>query len=395
MATMTAVADAVQRAWEANLEKEKILAATGFQSIFLQQPPMVELGSTAIEVESVKGYEWVAASVRRDQMDKQQTERVAQTGKAEAAARRFPLIREEFVIPANKTLTRVLGAEKPYESWSREERRVYLTMAVAKETVKAHIRKHELLAAESLTTGKITCADGQLDFQRDAALVARKVPVTWATTASCNPLKDIGDAQKAIRQKAKFGGAGMPIAIFGETAWANFALKMRSLTGLKEITVNHVNLDPSGTPPQLAFMIAAGFVYQGWVRTDFAGQNTHLFTYPEFYETSGGTSTPYIEANTCIVLNFEPSIFKSYYGPGELQADPNYYNTVMAGMPSDINIGLGQLAIGGAVIPAEVFRMTLFPIERGRGDGGAIESAPMPVVKNIDVVASIATTTTP
>ena len=96
---------------------------------------MIELGSTAIEVESVKGYEWVAASVRRDQMDKQQTERVAQTGKAEAAARRFPLIREEFVIPANKTLARVrrrktLRIMEPRRAPGGRSQRV-----------KAHIRK--------------------------------------------------------------------------------------------------------------------------------------------------------------------------------------------------------------------------------------------------------------
>jgi len=132
MAIMTATADAVQRIWEANAEIEKIMASAGPSAIFLQTPPIVELNSTAIEIETVKGYEFAAKSVRRGQVSQQQSEYVNSLGQAEAAARKFPLIRERFSIPGAKLTDRVLGYEKPYAPWSIQARRMVYIMQYSK-----------------------------------------------------------------------------------------------------------------------------------------------------------------------------------------------------------------------------------------------------------------------
>lgn len=393
MANMTATADAVQRIWEANAEIDKIQASTGFSALFLQTPPIIELNSTAIEIETVKGYEYSAKSVRRGQVSQAQSEYVNSLGNAEAAVRKFPLVRERFSIPGAKLTDRVLGYEKPYAPWSIEARRMFYIMQYGKELLKMHIRRADIISSEMMTSGTVTCADGVLDFQRDSTLKNRVVGVSWATTASCDPLKNIGDTQLAIRAKSKFGAQGIAVTIFGQNAWNNFSKKMESYNSLKEISINKINLDPMRAIPQaLRFMVEAGFVYQGSVVSS-AGFETQCFTYPEFYEADNGASTAYIATDTAIVFFYDAAVFKTYYGPGELVGDPGYYNTVMNGIPSDIQISSGMVAVGGAMIPAEAFRMTLYSLGEGRGDGGAIESAPLPVVKNIDVVATIATTT--
>ena len=393
MAMPTVTADVVQRLWEANAEIDKIQAAAGPAALFLQTTPVVELNATAIEIETVKGYEFVAASVRRNQNSTMQSTHVNSLGNAEAAVRQFPLIKEEFEIPGTKLLNRVLGVEKPYAVWDNSARLLYYFMQYTKELTKMHVRRAGVFAAEMLNSGKVTCADGVLDFQRDATLKDRVVGTSWATTASCDPLKNIGDTQLAIRAKSKFGAFGTPVAIFGQNAWNNFSKKMEAYNGLKEISINKINLDVLRPGPiSLNFMSEAGFVYQGYVVSS-AGLKTECYTYPEYYDTDAGVSTAYIATDTCIVMFYEPSIFKTYFGPGEGVADPNYYSSVLSGSISDVQISTGMVAVGGAMIPAEALRLTLFPLGRGRGHGGSLESAPLPVVKNIDVVATIATTT--
>ena len=302
MAIMTATADAVQRIWEANAEIDKIMASAGPSAIFLQTPPVIELNSTAIEIETVKGYEFAAKSVRRGQMSQAQSEYVNSLGQAEAAARKFPLIRERFSIPGAKLTDRVLGYEKPYAPWDVSARQLFYTMQYGKELLKMHIRRAAIIASEMLTAGTVTCADGVLDFQRDATLKNRVVGTSWATTDSCDPLKNIGDTQIAIREKSHFGASGVPVAIFGQNAWNNFSKKMESYNSLKDISINKINLDPLRPIPQaLRFMVDAGFVYQGSVVSS-AGFETQCFTYPESYQADNGTATAYIATNTAVVF---------------------------------------------------------------------------------------------
>ena len=382
--------DLAQKYFHAIFQRSEIRVPTLAQSLFLQSEPVVESGSDVIELETVKGFETISEHVSRNSTASDGT-KIYVAGNATNRKILFPLTQDEFAVDSGLLNRRIVGFESPYRPLSREARRLYYSAELMKEIVKSQLRGHEYAAMTTFFDAALTTPDGAIDFGRTATLKNRKVVEKWSVTATANPLKDLGDALKAIRQTSKMGSSPFVFALMSEGSFENFLKWASAQKENQNIRINNIWLDNfANVPPQAGFMIASGAVYHGWVTTPYGAQPVHVFTYPEYYEASG-SSTAYVPANKVAVCSYFPEAFKTFYGPGKRVAESAYYENMLSGLIDEVEMEKSEKVIGGARIPMEVFNTVLYPLGRGTGDGGVVESAPLFVPRFADCVATLTT----
>jgi hypothetical protein len=231
-------------------------------------------------------------------------------------SRVYPLIEEEGEIAASKLLFRNAG-ENPYSAATRQERMRDRAMEIYEEAVRRTMRAREVLAAESILTGKQSAIFGttnsalQYDFKRTAGMnwFASK---DW-TDKTSDILGDIDAASDLCRKK---GFIRPEFLGLGETA-------MKSIISNEDIVEKADNRrfemiqvsQNNPVPPKFAKFVECGWVPRGSLRTP-AGNQLWMFTNNEYYTNIAGAQVKYMPDTKAFVASVDARM-DLYIGPPE------------------------------------------------------------------------------
>lgn len=213
----------------------------------------------------------------------------------------FPSIIETASADWNQTLSRVAG-EDPYGNLDRFTRLRLLLMDDATEAMKRIAGRIEKMAVESILSGTITlddAASSQYDFSRSTNNTFA-AGVLW-TNAAATPLDDLDTLAQRIAQNS---GEAPDFIVMGRDSHAAFINNTSVETYADNRRYYFVEAGPAGTigalPPSLSWMVEAGFIHTGNVRTP-DGRDFPIFTYLEQYQTDAGTWTDYLESKSVLM----------------------------------------------------------------------------------------------
>jgi hypothetical protein len=231
-------------------------------------------------------------------------------------SRVYPLIEEEGEIAASKLLLRNAG-ENPYSQMSRQARMRDRAMKIFEEATRRIIRAREVLAAESILTGKQSAIFGttdttlQYDFKRTAAL-NWTVAVDW-TAITTDILGDVDTACDLVRKN----GFITPNAMFlGSTAMASFIKNTDVQNNADNRRFELIQVSTNNpVPANFAPFVEAGWIARGRLRTP-KGYELWLFTNVEYYTNLAGSQVKYLPDTKVIVCNTDAR-FDRYLGPPE------------------------------------------------------------------------------
>lgn len=219
-------------------------------------------------------------------------------------------------------------------------------------------RAYELQCASVLETGILTLNSGEtIDFGRKAgSLVANAVGNTWAT-GTVDPYANLEAGANFLRTDGKSQGAVVNV-IFGATAWQHFC----NNTIVKErADIRNFSLDNVRTPQKNS----VGGVLHG--ECTIGSYRAQLWTYPEYYENSGGTMTPYLNPKKVIMLPEAPRFTMAFAAVPQVLSDGEAIKkgAFIVGEKIDKYDGIHKMDVksAGVAIPTAVDQIyTLAPV---------------------------------
>lgn len=234
----------------------------------------------------------------------------------------FPLAEETGDVHAQVLDERYFG-EEHYRPWTKLDR----LRARAKDIHQDHLwrlaRLMNWLAGESLLNGRQPIIENAsvsttdyINFFRNANMT---VTLGTAWTGSTNPIEDIDDGWEAARRygKVDVNGAMMAedsfSAFYQNSVWESLADNRR---------LSRVRDNPEMRPPaEFQRFVDAGLQYQARLIT-YSGNEFHIFTYGESYETTPGTWAKFMPSGYTLLFNPNTRADR-YFGPNEqLPMDP-------------------------------------------------------------------------
>jgi len=286
----------------------------------------------------------------------------------------YPLSVEIYQMYAGQFNKRIMG-EMVYRPFTKAQRLRRLAVVGMRETVKRTVRMFERLAAQSIRTGKQDAILGEaspsFDWRRAAANTIT-VGTKW-DTASPTIFADIDGAGDKIRQNGHMRMDGM---IAGSSAWAAALNNSDFQTFADNRRYGFIQVGDMPVPSKYQWILDGGADPQGTILTP-KGRRLWVFTYDEGYTTSGGTYTPYMPVDECLLFSSEARCDR-YFGPSEtLPMDSrmmafyrDHFGMAPNAMPSNTNIK-------GGVINSQMFHFDAY----GNNDNTTIthrtQSAPI------------------
>lgn len=271
-----------------------------------------------VDIDIIRGDERVAALIPRGGVSRSlgSLQKNLRTEQFSSFSRKFPLAEEEGDVSADNLLNRVAG-ENPYVATTRMDRLRHHAVNIVHESMRRLIRMDEILAWQSIVTGKQDAiigtanADLKYDFRRHADLTAT-TGTSWAGGAGAI-LADIDAGGQKLRS---LGHVSPDMLILGDTA-INSIIKdtsLRSLADNRRFSFMTMG-DGAVMPGKFARFVAGGMTFQGTMRTPL-GLELALFTYSEGYTASNGAFTKYIADDKAILCS-SGARFDRYFGPPE------------------------------------------------------------------------------
>lgn len=303
-------------------EKELIAVPTGFQTFFGRPETGAQTifspDSNTVDIDIQRGNERISALIPRGTVSRPlgANQKNLRTEQFSTFSRKYPLSEEEGDISGDMLLNRMAG-ENPYSSQSRMDRLREHGLKIYHESIRKTVRMFEVLAAQSVLTGKqdaiigTTNTDLQYDFRRNTTHTVT-VGTSWAGGSGAI-LTDI-DAGCA---KCRANGHVMPdMMVLGSTAMGSF-IKDTTVANLAdnrrfEFVMAGQNMV---LPPKFQKFVDGGFILQGKLRTP-AGFELYLFTYLDVYTNSAGTATKYLADDKVVICSSQARCDR-YFGPPE------------------------------------------------------------------------------
>lgn len=272
-----------------------------------------------VDIDIIRGNEKTAALIPRGMVSRTlgSLQKNARTALHSGFSRSYPLAAELGDITAANLTVRVPGEPAVNSPMTQMMRYRYHLARLHNENCRRIVRLDERLAWQSLTTGKqdailgTSNTDLQYDFRRNSNLTIQ-CGTSWAG-GTANILADIDNGCTKGRQ---IGHTRLDMAIFGATAINSFIrdANVQKVADNRRFTFISLG-NGSVMPTKYQRFVEGGLVYQGELRTP-KGYQLYLFSYPEFYDTDGGTSTPYI-ADDKVLLIASDARRDRYFGPPE------------------------------------------------------------------------------
>lgn len=216
-------------------------------------------------------------------------------------------------------------------------------------------RAYELQAVQAFTSGIITVNNGDnIDYKRKAGSLVDLTSTTgYWTVPAHDVFLDFQNACTFIRKSGKVFTNEFD-AILGEDAIAEL-LKNSVFLGRQDLV--NMRLDTISSPQSQT----TGGVYHGTITA--GPYRVNLYTYPQYYEATGGTMTAYLDAAKVIVIPTQSN---------------GLYELSFAAVPQLLKPG--QAPVKGAYLFNE------FMDERKSNHSMSIKSAGLTVLKGVDTV---------
>ena len=231
-------------------------------------------------------------------------------------SRVYPLIEEEGEIAASKLMFRNAG-ENPYSTDTRQQRMRDRAMKIYEEATRRIMRAREVLAAESILTGKQSAIFGtadttlQYDFKRTSGM-NWTVGVDW-TTVTTDILADIDTACDLVR---KNGFIRPNFLGLGSTAMASFIKNTDVQANADNRRFELIQVSTNNpVPPKYNKFVEAGWIPRGRLRTP-SGYELWIFTNIEYYTDLSAAQVKYLPNTKAIVASVDARMDR-YLGPPE------------------------------------------------------------------------------
>lgn len=301
-------------------EKKIIGVPTGFQAFFGRPETGAETifspDSNVVDIDIIRGNERTAALIPRGSVGRVISSSKLREEQASTFSRKFPLVEEEGDITGNQLLNRVAG-ENPYERRTRIDRLRHHALKIHLESIRRSVRLFELLAVQSITTGKqdailgTTNTDLQYDFRRNSNNIIT-VGNAW-TGGGATILTDIELGCSRVRAN----GHVMPdMMVLGATAMNAFVADATVKALADNRSYSFMAIGPNNpVPARFERFVAGGFIPRGVLSTP-TGYQLWLFTYVDVYTASNGTATKYL-ADDKVVITSSQARCDRYFGPSE------------------------------------------------------------------------------
>lgn len=301
-------------------EQQVISVPTGFQAFF-GRPGSLTLFSpdaNVVDIDIIRRNKNIAALIPRGMISRPlgSLQQNLNTQNYTSFSRKYPLSEEEGDLTADQILFRVAG-EKPYSTATRLDRMRELAMRIHLESIRRTVRMFEVLASQSVLTGKqdaiigTTNTDLQYDFQRKSAHTF-SAAVAW-DNASAVIMEDIDTMCDLLEANGNvspgfmgIGGEAMD-ALINDDVVQNVADNRRY--ELIQVTRNNP------VPPEYDTFTAAGWVARGRLRTP-KGYELWMFTYNRTYQNSSGTAVKIMAEDKAFITSTEARCDR-YFGPPE------------------------------------------------------------------------------
>jgi len=347
-------------------EREYIAADVGFQSIFGRPGSKTVFADNdeVVEFDTIKGNKETAKLVMRGSYAQSLGSTVESLNEQKFTnlAMTFPLADERGEIGADQVLNRIAG-ESELNRYTKAQRAQILAMKIATEQTRRLVDLHERLAVQMVRTGKqdyilgTSSSDLQLDLGRTAGNTI-SVSNKWNTS---NGTVD-ADIDAGCTKVVQNGHMAPDVGIVGGGAMT----ALRENADVQAVADNRrfgfIRLGVGeSAPSNLAWMVDAGFTYQGQYITG-QGRQLSIFTYDRFYESSG-TATAYMTTSEMIIFSSKARCDR-YFGPSDWMpshtAQRQFYIDVLGMDPMSIP-GLNRIKNPGAAIDPRMFHHRMFP----------------------------------
>jgi hypothetical protein len=305
---------------------------------------LYESDATVVEYDIVRGTDTVAPLILRGS-DATATDSNSgvNMGKSTNSQRVFPLI-EDFGVISHSQITRRMAGEPSHGGLKQEQRMRALAAEANREVVRRVVRKMEIMAWESILTGKMSAITGTAendllyDFRRNPA---HAVNGTNWTNSSTPKLANLDTWWNLIRTNSfdtsnvLLCGDTVISSLFNDDEIQGFADNRRY--GLMDMGVNPLQNS------KLQRISDNGFDYACTIKTT-VNHEFHCFTYQGRH--SGGTRLLPIDK---MVMTNADVLTERQFGPGdrlppsqqEIQDYRQYMGIDINSMPQNLNIQFG------------------------------------------------------
>ena len=303
-------------------EKKIIGVSTGFQAFFGNPSNGAETifspDANQVDIDIIRGNERLAALIPRGTVSRSlgSANKNLRSEQFSSFSRKYPLSEEEADISADQLIQRVAG-ENPYDNKTRMQRLRHHALKLHHENVRRTVRMFEVLAAQSILTGKQDAIIGtantdlQYDFRRNTNHIIT-VGTSWAGGAA-DILGDIDAACALVRANGKM----LPdMMLMGSTAINSFVkdTTVSALADNRRFEFIRVG-DNNPAPPKYQRFLDSGFIAQGKLRTP-SGYELWIFSYLDVYTNAAGNPTKYLPDDN-VVITSSMARFDRYFGPPE------------------------------------------------------------------------------
>lgn len=265
---------------------------------FFQSPPRNFHTSEKVEIDIVRDDEEVAIAIQDLTVGARENESTLYVNKAFEP----PIFDESGTISAYNLAKRHAG-QNPYDDPDYAKNALEEAFAIFRKLERKIRRSVELMCAQVLQTGKVTCRDKagnalfNLDFQ------ARPAHFPTAGNAwgggSASIISDIGNLADLVRTNGRKAPNKL---IFGSRAWQDFISDAAILKLLESRRADFGLITPGGGAMGAPTVRGEGGTYNGYI---WLGQYKYeLWTYGATYrDPVTGNHVPYVHQDSVIVLS--------------------------------------------------------------------------------------------
>jgi hypothetical protein len=302
-------------------EKKIIGVSTGFQAFFGNEANGAQTiyspDANTVDIDIIKGNERIAGLIPRGTISRSlgSNQKNVNSERFSTFSRKFPLSEEEGDITADMILYRVAG-EGPTQRRTRLDRMRHHAIKIHTENIRRTARMFEVLAAQSIRTGKqdaiigTTDTELQYDFRRKTTHDFA-APAVW-DAGTPDILADFDTACDLGRQDGKITLDGVLLGKGAMNALINDTV-VQTLADNRRFKLIDVSSNPA--PERYMRFVEGGFTARGSIMTP-KGREVWLFTYDDGYTNDAGTFVDYMPTGEALFFSSRARCDR-YFGPPE------------------------------------------------------------------------------